>query len=326
MSAIFSLQAAETEMYLGGKLGNTWLDDSCYVGSSCDDSSLSGGIYLGHNYSEHLGVELGLDMLGSFTSSFNDNGTAAVIDDDAHAVSLAPKLSLPLDEVSLFAKLGAAHVDYGHVDDLVLLTALGAEIAVSSDWAVRLEYQRLNNVEEGYVDDMDVDSLSLGFTYSPGSKDAMPAVMPEPAPVAEPEPAPAVEPEPAPAPEPKPKPVTKLFKEFGTELFDTNSYRLAEGSAQYFDWLVGVMQKYPQAKASIVGHTDSRGSAAYNQTLSENRAQAVADYLISQGIEAERIEVTGAGETQPKASNDSAEGRMANRRVEVTIDEFEYQE
>ncbi len=86
------------------------------------------------------------------------------------------------------------------------------------------------------------------------------------------------------------------------------------------------MKKYPQATVEIVGHTDSNGSEAYNQTLSEQRAQSVADYLISQGVESSRISSSGEGEMNPKASNDTPEGRMENRRVEVTVNEFEYQE
>lgn len=67
----------------------------------------------------------------------------------------------------------------------------------------------------------------------------------------------------------------------------------------------------------VVGHTDSQGSAAYNQTLSEQRAQAVVNWLVSNGVNADQLTAKGAGESQPAASNATAEGRAQNRRVEL---------
>ena len=77
----------------------------------------------------------------------------------------------------------------------------------------------------------------------------------------------------------------------------------------------------PDAKLTITGHTDSVGSDAYNQGLSERRAQAVADYLVRSGIPASNIVgVSGAGESQPVADNSTRDGRAMNRRVEIQID------
>ena len=69
----------------------------------------------------------------------------------------------------------------------------------------------------------------------------------------------------------------------------------------------------------IIGHTDSTGPEDYNQGLSERRAQAVADYIISEGIDASIIDVSGEGESNPIASNDTREGRAENRRVDVNV-------
>jgi outer membrane protein OmpA-like peptidoglycan-associated protein len=69
----------------------------------------------------------------------------------------------------------------------------------------------------------------------------------------------------------------------------------------------------------IIGHTDQLGSAAYNQALSERRANAAATYLMSQGVGGTRIATRGLGETEPVASNETEAGRQANRRVEVAI-------
>ncbi len=72
----------------------------------------------------------------------------------------------------------------------------------------------------------------------------------------------------------------------------------------------------------IDGHTDSQGSDELNQTLSENRAGSVRDYLVSQGVEESRMKVTGYGETKPVADNTTAAGRAKNRRTEMTVRNF----
>jgi outer membrane protein OmpA-like peptidoglycan-associated protein len=79
------------------------------------------------------------------------------------------------------------------------------------------------------------------------------------------------------------------------------------------------LNRYPQSYLDIVGHTDSTGSDAYNQSLSERRASAVANHFRSRGVIPGRLAAYGVGETQPIASNDTADGRQQNRRVELKI-------
>ncbi|MBJ6122655.1 OmpA family protein [Sphingomonas mollis] len=85
------------------------------------------------------------------------------------------------------------------------------------------------------------------------------------------------------------------------------------------DQVAQTLSQYNQTYIDVYGHTDSVGSDAYNQTLSERRATSVADYLASRGVQTARIGTRGYGETQPIASNDTDEGRAANRRVEIKI-------
>ena len=85
------------------------------------------------------------------------------------------------------------------------------------------------------------------------------------------------------------------------------------------DRVAEVLGDYPQTMIDIYGHTDSVGADAYNQTLSENRARAVADYLSMQGVNKVRMATLGYGETQPIADNGTESGRAANRRVEIRI-------
>lgn len=102
-------------------------------------------------------------------------------------------------------------------------------------------------------------------------------------------------------------------------LFDFNSAALRSTSRSTLNDLAKNFRQYPDNRILVEGHTDSVGSNEYNQKLSEQRAATVADYLIDQGVSASSITVFGYGELRPKESNDSAEGRQLNRRVEIHI-------
>lgn len=88
---------------------------------------------------------------------------------------------------------------------------------------------------------------------------------------------------------------------------------------QTLNQVADTLRQYNSTYIDIYGHTDSTGSEAYNQQLSEQRASSVASYLESRGVQAARIGTRGYGETQPIASNDTDAGRAANRRVEIKI-------
>ena len=101
--------------------------------------------------------------------------------------------------------------------------------------------------------------------------------------------------------------------------FDVASYSLKPSFRTTLDQVADSLIKYPNSLIDVYGHTDSTGSDAYNQTLSENRARTVAGYLQSRGVPAARIRSQGFGETMPVADNTSEAGRMKNRRVEIKI-------
>jgi len=105
----------------------------------------------------------------------------------------------------------------------------------------------------------------------------------------------------------------------GNVTFETNR---AELRSSFFDVLnsVGlVLQEYDKTIIEVMGHTDSTGDDAYNQTLSEGRARNVGEYLIAQGIDRRRVLTQGFGESHPVAPNDTPDGRQANRRVELRL-------
>ncbi|MEM8706656.1 MAG: OmpA family protein [Actinomycetota bacterium] len=101
-------------------------------------------------------------------------------------------------------------------------------------------------------------------------------------------------------------------------VFATGSDVLDAGATATLDKVVDAMTRHPLPVVEIVGHTDSTGDADANRALSGARAQAVVDYLISQGIDAERLQSRGAGADEPIADNGTADGRAQNRRVELT--------
>lgn len=101
--------------------------------------------------------------------------------------------------------------------------------------------------------------------------------------------------------------------------FDFDKSVLLQQSYNELKGLVEILNKYPKMKIEVGGHTDGRGSIDYNQRLSESRAKAVVDYLISKGIDPARLKYKGYGKTQPIDSNNTDEGRARNRRVEFKI-------
>lgn len=102
-------------------------------------------------------------------------------------------------------------------------------------------------------------------------------------------------------------------------LFATNSTTVSGVSQNELRIVANSLNNYPNTTVNVIGHTDSTGDAAFNQDLSQRRAQAVSAVLLSGGVSPGRVRSIGAGENQPVASNQTASGRQANRRVEIII-------
>ncbi|MBY7700756.1 OmpA family protein [Vibrio harveyi] len=295
---------ALADAYIGGKLGYNALNDACYLDAPCDDDSFAAGMHLGYNFNEYVAAEYGVDYLGNFTANFNKAGKNTV-DGDLWALTLAPKFNLPLtDSWNLFAKVGAAYMMAGDEKDFVPTGSLGAEYQINYNWSLRAEYQRYQDMSDDIIDDMDSDFFGIGFNYKFGSE---PVVQEE-----------VVE----------TRPVTRIVEheypaQTATVQFGLESAELQDASA--FNGTVELMNTYPQAQVEINGYSDTTGSEAYNQQLTEKRAQAVADHFQAEGIAADRMTVKGMGEANPVASNETREGREQNRRVEVVVPAFQYQ-
>lgn len=117
------------------------------------------------------------------------------------------------------------------------------------------------------------------------------------------------------APE-EPEPILFTF-DSRTLQFELDRADLGDGAAETLTQVVDYLREFPEVSVTVAGHTCWLGSDAHNQTLSEQRAQAVMDYLVDQGVEPDRLVVEAFGETSPVATNETELGRQRNRRVEI---------
>jgi outer membrane protein OmpA-like peptidoglycan-associated protein len=102
-------------------------------------------------------------------------------------------------------------------------------------------------------------------------------------------------------------------------LFAVNSASLDSDGHATLEDVAGVLEEYPKTAVIVQGHTDSTGSEEHNQELSDRRASSVRAYLVSRGVDANRMAAVGMGEGYPVASNDSESGRQQNRRVDILL-------
>ena len=110
-----------------------------------------------------------------------------------------------------------------------------------------------------------------------------------------------------------------LVVNMGDVLFDTGKSDLRSGAREALSKLTGIVLNYPSLRLAIEGHTDSTGSAEFNQTLSQKRADAVHEYLVTQGLDGDKLSAQGLAMDNPVADNSTSAGRQKNRRVEIVV-------
>lgn len=313
--------------YGGAKLG--WsnfygIDESnaLTLGNETNDA-LSAGVFGGYQVNKNLGIELGYDYLGKYKYDAVKSGAAFSDEVTAQLAQLTLKLGFPVtDSLDIYGRVGGG---YGWADAksdvfkddsrFVVVGALGAEYAFNRDWAARLEYQY--STPYGSRDDtglrMDNGLLSLGAVYRFGQV----------APV-------VAAPAPAPAPAPEPVIVEKQFTLSSDVLFDFNRATLKPKASDALDNLYSQIEsaRPKDGVATVIGYTDRIGSDSYNQKLSEQRAQTVANYLVGKGIPASKVNVEGRGKASP-VTGDSCVSKSKrelivclapDRRVEVKVE------
>ncbi len=311
--------------YAGGKLGwsqfhdTGWYNDALNNDGPTHESQLGAGAFGGYQVNPYVGFEMGYDWLGRMPYK-GDNVNGAF---KAQGVQLTAKLGYPVnDAVDIYTRLGGmvwradssnSIAGDDHDTGVSPVFAGGVEWAMTRDVATRLEYQWVNNIGDGNTVGVRPDNgmLSVGVSYRFGQQE---------------EAAPIVAPAPAPAPEVQ----TKHFTLKSDVLFNFNKATLKPEGQQALDQLYTQLSNLDPKDGSVVvlGYTDRIGSDAYNQGLSEKRAQSVVDYLISKGIPSNKISARGMGESNPVTGNtcDNVKARPAlidclapDRRVEIEV-------
>ena len=160
--------------------------------------------------------------------------------------------------------------------------------------------------------------LLLALAFAAGCATQEPPKPPPPPPAPAPAPAPTPAPKP-PEPKPAPKPVAEKVTFAADVLFDFDKSVIKPEGKSKLDDLSNQIRGINLEVVIAIGHTDSIGTDEYNQKLSVRRAESVKAYLVSKGVEPNRIYTEGKGEKQPVASNKTAEGRAKNRRTEIEV-------
>ncbi|WFR80550.1 OmpA family protein [Janthinobacterium rivuli] len=289
-------------------------------------------LFVGRQLNQYFAVEAGYFDLGKFDFKSSTSGNG-VLNGQAgfRGVNLDLLGQLPLSQrLSLLGRVGMHYTKTNtefsgnrllgstntHASERKLNAklGLGLEYKFSEALALRGEVERYRlNDAVGNRGDADLYSVSLVYKLGrPAS--ATPAYQPAPevAPVVA-MPAPVIVAAPAPAP------VSEKVSFASEALFDFDQSTLKPQGKAALDQLLGQLKGMDLEVIVTVGHTDAVGPDAYNQKLSQRRAEAVKAYLVAQGVETNRVYTEGKGETQPVADNTSAAGRAKNRRVTVEV-------
>lgn len=284
-------------------------DDEGYV------AGVFGGLQLSDNWSWDLGYQHHDEL----------NVDSASVDIKTWLLETAMRYDWRWsDSFGMYGRLGLARWDMTKdvagaersENGWIPLTEVGLAYRMTPSWQLSMGYQYLHDIGKGKdmtnIGEYDSHAVMLSLAYLFGQD--KPAPMP--APVVEIEPAPKPIPEPVPEPLPAPD-----FEK--TYPFDTDSAATSESFQGAMSEVAELLKAYPDAYVIVVGHTDSVGQSAYNQKLSERRANSVAEMLQELGVDSQKIHTDGRGDSEPVGDNATAEGRSQNRRVELTIPYFE---
>ncbi len=257
----------------------------------------------------------------------------------------------PISNFTPFVKAGVGYEtmsshQFDNHNSVFVDAGAGVKMGLTEQLALKLEAIDMMKHNHEDWDNNLIFLAGLSYAFGPKAQPAAPAIeVKKEEPKAEPKPAPVAVVAPAPALA-KPAPVDSdkdgVFDDsdkcpntpsgFKVDsdgcplsatlrlnfVFDTNKITDPDSTAKVTNF-ANFMKESPAYKASITGHTDSVGKDAYNQKLSEKRAEIVKKMLVDQGVEADRLSTSGKGETQPVATNKTKEGRAENRRIEVEL-------
>ncbi|MGC9424038.1 OmpA family protein [Vibrio sp.] len=317
--------ASFLQPFIGAKAGYQWGLDDNYDHSN--PRSGLWGVYGGLQFSPAWSWDLGYQQHNKLKA------TATGVEVKTWLIESALRYDWYLqDNLSVYGRLGIGYWEMDKMQSsLDKLDASGVsplgEVGVSYHLSpnVRLSggYQYINRIGKSDTGRYDSHGLLVGLSYAFGGGDSSTLVESTPT-VVEDKP---IVVETVETVETLPKVYTFDGTSLGNEFtFVVNSAVVGQHFASQLMEVAATLKAHPQSRAIIIGHTDSTGSQAHNQRLSERRAESVAAQLMKQGVDAKQLEVLGQGESSPVATNSTAEGRAQNRRVEITIPSFQYQQ
>ncbi|PSW30365.1 hypothetical protein C9J19_03740 [Photobacterium phosphoreum] len=292
--------ATDNPFYAGARLGNSFYDIKDSTNNiDLENKNLSGGVFAGYQITPWFAAEVGYTNLGSATDK-NSEGKFT-----AQGADLVGKYSYAInDKIDVFAKLGVFYYDWnakngatGSDNGFASTAGVGAEYYINNNVSTRVEYQYYKDVGGA-----DIQFAGVSLAYHWGA------------------PAPVVAPEVVYVDQVSVATIEELKL---TVPFAFDSTQITAGDASKLAPFEERLNAYPDATITVVGHTDSTGPEAYNQKLSQERAEAVASALRTHlNVGADRVLSEGRGELDPIASNDTAEGRSENRRVDIIVPEL----
>lgn len=316
-----TLAVAEPHLFfVGVKGGVQWALDDHYNNSNPEGVSL--GIYSGLQFTPSWSWEVGYQYHDELKAD------ATSVNVKAWLIETALRYDWYLkDNLSLYGRLGAAYWDMektqlsSNQSDATGFSPIG-EVGINYNFnpnvSLSTGYQFIDSIGDSNTGKYDSHGLLVSLTYTFGSANQLTSVETAPTPTIEYIPVEEVVIQ---------TPQTQTFSPKTTGgLFGFDSLELNQELIDQLTEVSSVLNAYPQAKGIIIGHTDSTGSALYNQKLSERRAQVVVNKLNELEVTQAQLEWQGKGDSQPVADNKTAEGRAKNRRIEITIQSFQFQE
>ncbi|PQJ84172.1 OmpA family protein [Aliivibrio sifiae] len=306
------------DIYIGGKVGSTLYKNSCNKESlECNDFRPSFGGFLGYKINDIFSIEGGYSDLGKVKADYipiSEYQGVAKYSAEIQGYELGIKSDYHLSNQSvLFSKVGGYYWDVEKKGDEIgfkvnekdsgtsLMLGLGYEYLWSKKLSTRIEYQWINNVGGKNTGGSNVNLITVGIGYRFLGNDSV-----------------------------KPKsPLViekKEFKELNanhpdemTVYFDSDSYTLSNHEVNKIHSLLEYLNSNEDVNIYIHGYTDNTHTEKYNYELSKKRAKSVSDYMLQLGIGENRFELSAFGFTNPVMSNDTENGRKANRRVEIYL-------
>jgi OOP family OmpA-OmpF porin len=298
-----------------------------------DEKDLGFKLFVGKQLNQYFALEGGYFDLGKFDFAATTSGNGTLRGEAGfRGVNLDLVGQLPLTQrLSLLGRVGGqyaktnTHFSGNRLNAVTdpnpserkfnAKVGLGLEYKLSEALALRGEVERYR-LNDAVGNRGDVDLASVSLVYKFGRPAAKAVIISDTRPVVAPQEEPRVV---AVTPAPEPQPVSEKVSFAAEALFDFDKAVVKPEGKAALDDLLAKLQGMNTEVMIAVGHTDAKGSNAYNDKLSLRRSDAVKAYLVSKGLDQTRLYTEGKGEAQPVADNTTAEGRAKNRRVTIEV-------